>query len=143
MKINDRNKEELQDALLTFAKNHGISPVLISVDPYYPSVSLKQSRKIIINTNWHNESEIPFSIGHEIGHLMLDDRGVIYLKSFAGKCSEEKPADLYALKLIYDYSKNRGDYFEDPGTFMQCYGIPERMAEATKALFEHDKDLYF
>jgi len=29
-----------------------------------------------------------------------------------------------------------GDCFEDPGLFMQAYGIPNRVADATKEIFK-------
>lgn len=136
--INNQAKNELQESLLNYALDHNISFILVKASPHDPPLSFKEKRSICINTSWYKPEEVPFTIGHEIGHIMIGDQGFNYFDSFAGKCLEEKPADLYALKLIYDYSKSRGDYFSDPGIFMQSYGIPWRMAYATKTLFEYE-----
>ena len=129
---------ELIEYLLNYAFDYGIGYKLIRSDPYDPSLSLKKHRMIVINLNWHNKSELPFIIGHEIGHFMLGDDGIMYYSSFSGQNSEEKSADLYSLNLLYDYACKRGQYFEEPGQFIQMYGIPERMTEAAKDLFDNN-----
>ncbi|WFD52966.1 IrrE N-terminal-like domain-containing protein [Lactobacillus phage P185] len=93
---------------------------------------------MVINLNWHNQSELPFIIGHEIGHFILGDKGVLYYSSFSGQNSEEKSADLYSLNLLYNYACSRGQYFEEPGQFLSAYGIPFRMTDATKELFKRN-----
>ncbi len=55
---------------------------------------------------------------------------------FAGKNSEEKQADLYALRPLYEFSCLKEDDFEKPGAFVQAYGIPIRMMSAAKELFK-------
>ncbi len=131
---------ELIEYLLNYAFDHGIGYKLVHADPYDPSLSLKNHNLMVINLNWHNQSELPFIIGHEIGHFILGDKGILYYSSFAGQNSEEKSADLYSLNLLYDYACCRGQYFEEPGQFLSAYGIPSRMAKATKNLFEHNED---
>lgn len=131
---------DLIEYLLNYAFDHGIGYKLVHADPYDPSLSLKNHNLMVINLNWHNQSELPFIIGHEIGHFILGDKGILYYSSFAGQNSEEKSADLYALNLLYDYACSRGQYFEEPGQFLSAYGIPSRMAKATKNLFEHNED---
>lgn len=131
---------ELIEYLLNYAFDCGIGYKLVHADPYDPSLSLKKHNLMVINLNWHNQSELPFIIGHEIGHFILGDKGILYYSSFAGQNSEEKSADLYSLNLLYDYACDRGQYFEEPGQFIQMYGIPTRMTEATKNLFDHNKD---
>ncbi|GFO99732.1 hypothetical protein LHEH8_14880 [Lactobacillus helveticus] len=145
MEIINQNREDLIEYLLNYAFKHGISytlvqsepddPVnyafkhgisytLVQSEPDDPAISFKQERKMYINTNWRNSNEIPFIIGHEIGHLMLGDQGIMYYESFSGQNSEEHSADLYSLNLIYNYSAKKGDSFQEPGTFIQNYGIP-------------------
>ena len=97
-------KEELIEYLLNYAFKHGLSYILVRGEPYDPALSFKHKHKMIINTNWHNSNELPFIIGHEIGHLMLGDSGIAYWPSFSGQNSEEEEADLFSLKIIYDYS---------------------------------------
>ena len=129
---------DLIEYLLNYAFDHGIGYKLVHADPYDPSLSLKNHNLMVINLNWHNQSELPFIIGHEIGHFILGDKGILYYSSFAGQNSEEKSADLYSLNLLYDYACGRGQYFEEPGQFLSAYGIPTRMAEAAKDLFERN-----
>ena len=134
-------KEELIEYLLNYAFKHGLSYILVKGEPYDPALSFKNAHKMVINTNQHNPNELPFIIGHEIGHLMLGDSGIAYWPSFSRQNSEEEEADLFSLKIIYDYSCKNGDYIQEPGTSMQSYGTPERMATATKQLFKDNDDL--
>ena len=64
---------ELIEYLLNYAFDHGIGYKLVHADPYDPSLSLKKHNLMVINLNWHNQSELPFIIGHEIGHFILGD----------------------------------------------------------------------
>ena len=129
---------ELIEYLLNYAFDHEIGYKLVRADPYDPSLSLKKHNLMVINLNWHNQSELPFIIGHEIGHFILGDEGIMYYSSFSGQNSEEKSADLYSLNLLYDYACSRSQYFEEPGLFMSAYGIPSRMLEAVKELFNRN-----
>lgn len=133
----------LIEYLLNYAFKCGIGYKLIKSDSTDPSLSFKDRKIMIINTNWHNQVELPFIIGHEIGHLVLGDKGVMYYQSFAGQNSEEKAADLYSLNLLYDYACKNNQSFNEPGQFMQAYGIPERMTQATKDLFDKNNDLIY
>ena len=129
---------DLIEYLLNYAFDHEIGYKLVRADPYDPSLSLKKHNLMVINLNWHNQSELPFIIGHEIGHFILGDEGILYYSSFSGQNSEEKSADLYSLNLLYDYACSRGQYFEEPGLFVSAYGIPSRMLEAVKELFNRN-----
>ncbi|WP_297816697.1 ImmA/IrrE family metallo-endopeptidase [uncultured Lactobacillus sp.] len=132
----NNSKNDLITYLLNYAMKHGFSYTLVKADPRNPSVSFKDSKRMFINTNWINKDEIPFTIAHEIGHLMLGDQGIMYFSSFAGQNSEEKPADDFGLKLIYDYSCKMGDGFTEPIDFIQNYGIPHRMLNSAIKLFK-------
>lgn len=140
MEIINQNKEELIEYLINFADKHRIKCERINVNPAYHSVADKGRRIIFINMNWQRPAEIPFIIGHEIGHVLLtDDECEVRRKiTFAEKNAEEKPADLFSLKLIYDFSRKKGDSFSDPGLFMQAYSIPPELASAVKALFKNE-----
>lgn len=134
----EQNRQELIDWLLAYAKRHKIIVEFVWVNPTYHPFSLKDHRVAFINMNWHRQEEVPFSIGHEIGHIMLAS-GEIALnrnQTFVEHNSEEDPADIFSVKLIYDYSCKMGDCFEDPGLFMQSYGIPSRVIDITKELFK-------
>ena len=75
-------KEELIEYLLNYAFKHGLSYILVRAEPYDPALSFKHKHKMIINTNWQNSNELPFIIGHEIGHLMLGDSGIASSSEF-------------------------------------------------------------
>ena len=129
---------DLIEYLLNYAFDCEICYKLVHADPYDPSLSLKNHNLMVINLNWHNQSELPFIIGHEIGHFILGDKGILYYSSFAGQNSEEKSADLYSLNLLYEYACSRGQYVEEPGLLVSAYGIPSRMLEAVKELFNRN-----
>lgn len=88
---------DLIQFLFDFAFSQGFGVAQICKDEEYRSLADKTKDLIIINTNWKNKSELPFIIGHEIGHLMDGDVGLSY---YCGNAltSKEHHADLYSLK---------------------------------------------
>ena len=134
--------EDLIKYLLKYAFDHGISCALIRREQSYQSVALPDRKLIVINQNSKNKFELPFIIGHEIGHIM---NGNVNGAFYCGKPvnSEERLADLYSLNLIYGYASNQFDNFEEPVQFIQQYGIPDRMLDDAYRLFEKNNDLVF
>ena len=134
--------EDLVKYLLKYAFDHGISCALIRREQSYQSVALPDKKLIVINQNSKNKFELPFIIGHEIGHIM---NGNVNGAFYCGKPvnSEERLADLYSLDLIYGYASNQFDNFEEPVQFIQQYGIPDRMLDDAYRLFEKNNDLVF
>ena len=134
--------EDLIKYLLKYAFDHGISCALIRREQSYQSVALPDKKLIVINQNSKNKFELPFIIGHEIGHIM---NGNVNGAFYCGKPvnSEERLADLYSLNLIYGYASNQFDNFEEPVQFIQQYGIPDRMLNDAYRLFEKNNDLVF
>ena len=134
--------EDLIKYLLKYAFDHGISCALIQRKQSYQSVALPDKKLIVINQNSKNKFELPFIIGHEIGHIM---NGNVNGAFYCGKPvnSEERLADLYSLNLIYGYASNQFDNFEEPVQFIQQYGIPDRMLDDAYRLFEKNNDLVF
>ena len=136
------------DDLLTYLFKHAfenrISCALIWKDVNYQSVALPKKKLIVINQNCRNKYELPFIVGHEIGHIMNgdSDSGVAY---YCGSpfTSEERKADLYSLELIYDYAASQFSTFNEPGVFIEQYGIPYRMFDDTVKLYERRTDLLF
>ena len=134
--------EDLLKYLLKYAFDHGISCALIRREQSYQSVALPDKKLIVINQNSKNKFELPFIIGHEIGHIM---NGNVNGAFYCGKPvnSEERLADLYSLNLIYGYASNQFDTFEEPIQFIQQYGIPDRMLDDAYRLFKKNDDLVF
>lgn len=129
---------DLIQFLFDFAFAQGFGIAQISKDEEYRSLADKTRNLIIINTNWKNKAELPFIIGHEIGH----DVGLSY---YCGNAltSKERHADLYSLNLIFDYATRQYDCFDEPSTFMQAYGITVRMYSDVADLFRKHDDLLF
>ena len=134
--------EDLVKYLLKYAFDHGISCALIRREQSYQSVALPDKKLIVINQNSKNKFELPFIIGHEIGHIM---NGNVNGAFYCGKPvnSEERLADLYSLNLIYGYASNQFDNFEEPVQFIEQYGIPDRMLDDAYRLFKKNDDLVF
>ncbi|KJY56708.1 hypothetical protein [Lactobacillus melliventris] len=134
--------EDLVKYLLKYAFDHGISCALIRREQTYQSVALPDKKLIVINQNSKNKFELPFIIGHEIGHIM---NGNVNGAFYCGKSinSEERLADLYSLNLIYGYASNQFDTFEEPIQFIYEYGIPIRMLNDTIELYKKKSNLYF
>lgn len=134
------------DDILAYLFKHAfenkISCALIWKDVNYQSVALPDKKIIVINQNCKNKNELPFIVGHEIGHIMNGDSNAAF---YCGKPvnSEERLADLYSLNLIYDYASNQYDCFEEPVQFVQQYGIPIRMLDDACKLFKRNDDLIF
>ena len=134
--------EDLIKYLLKYAFDHGISCALIRREQSYQSVALPDKKLIVINQNSKNKFELPFIIGHEIGHIM---NGNVNGAFYCGKPvnSEERLADLYSLNLIYGYASNQFDTFEEPIQFIYEYGIPIRMLNDTVELYKKKSNLCF
>lgn len=62
--------------LYSYAFKHKIGVLQIFTKPEYSSLSDKSKRLIIINVNWKNKKELPFIIGHEIGHILAGEPGL-------------------------------------------------------------------
>lgn len=108
-----------------------------------PSITMKSKREIGINLNWHNHSpEVPFTIAHEIGHVMIDspDMKQFDCIGYGTQIEEESPADVFALHLVYKYSCLQEDGFYDPLSFLKAYGIPLRMIHAAYDMFAEENN---
>nr|WP_280926576.1 M48 family metalloprotease [Lactobacillus sp. ESL0701] len=138
----DNYVNDLIQYLFDFAFNQDIGYLLVPADEDYSSFANKTKKLIIINTNWKNKAELPFIIGHEIGHLIDGDQGI---SRYCGTSltSKERHADLYSLNLIFDYATKQYDCYEEPSQFMQAYGIPTRMYNDVVNLFRNNDDLLF
>ena len=137
-----RDVSDLIAWLYSYAFKHRIGVFQLITKPEYSSLADKSKRLIIINTNWKNKKELPFVIGHEIGHIMAGDPGLSY---YCGTTltPNERRADLFSLNLIFDYAARQYDCFDEPGIFMSQFGIPYRMKDDTYKLFKNNKDLLF
>ncbi|MBA1392968.1 hypothetical protein EQ500_03650 [Lactobacillus sp. XV13L] len=130
--------------MLDFASQHHIRVRGVHAEPAETGVAFLKNRKISVNYDMKNSNEFDFVLGHEIGHIMNgdSDNGVAY---YCGNplTSEERKADLYSLNLIFDYAAQQFNTFNEPGVFMEQYGIPYRMFDDTVKLYKRRNDLLF
>lgn len=144
MMVDNTDREnQLIEYLLNYAYEHNIGYVLFQADPHYPSITMKSKREIRINLNWHNHSpEVPFTIAHEIGHVMIDspDMKQFDCIGYGTQIEEESPADVFALHLLYKYSCLQEDGFYDPLSFLKAYGIPLRMIHEAYDMFAEENN---
>ena len=120
--------------LYNYAFKHKIGVLQIFTKPEYSSLSDKSKQLIIININWKNKKELPFIIGHEIGHILAGEPG---LSNYCGTplTPNERRADLFSLNLIFNYASKQYDCFDEPIQFIEQYGIPYRMLADTCLLY--------
>lgn len=89
---------------------------------------------MIINTNVSNKYELPFIIGHEIGHLMNHD-DVVDCYAPTVTYYFEREADKFSLGLIFNYALQQGNMIREPQLFIHQFGIPQRMLNQAMKLF--------
>lgn len=129
----------LVDYLLQYAFEHGIGCDIEPLDTNTPPRAVIEYSLIIINSNWHKKEEIPFTIGHEIGHIMNGD--IIFdCQSPSIYYPLERNADRYSVDLIFNYSLKFENPLREPGIFIEQYGIPYRMLDYTKDIFRKNKE---
>lgn len=125
-----------------FAFKHNIGVLQINTKKEYNSLADTSKNLIIINTNWKNKKELPFIIGHEIGHLIDGESGLSYYCG-TSLTSNERHADLFSLNMIFEYACLQYDSFNEPNQFIQSYGIPIRMLDDATELFKKNKTIVF
>lgn len=131
----------LLDYLYKLIYDNGFGLEICQLSPDFPSRYIPEYKLIIINSNWHNRKELPFTVGHELGHAINGDDGIMYYSNSArGSLKAEAGANLYSLKLLFNYSKKQGQFFSEPQEFIQAYSIPQDMFEQTKQLFKDDSE---
>lgn len=106
-------------------------------------MSFHETNRKVINMSWYNPVELPFIIGHEIGHLIHGDLGDNGYGYSSVKGSQEREADNFSLKLLFNYSIKNADYFDEPYEFIEQYGISIRMLDTAVNLFQKYNDLTF
>ncbi|WP_390404471.1 ImmA/IrrE family metallo-endopeptidase [Lacticaseibacillus jixiensis] len=79
---------------------------------------------MLINMNWHNQQQVPYSIAHEIGHVQNGDAGVLY--STPMKSRLESSADRFEVGLLVPiYHENIDREFVNTRRFMDSLHIPD------------------
>lgn len=115
--------------LANYAFDHGIG-VTMSTDlsPDCPSFALANPKNIVINLNWCPRAEIPFSMAHEIGHVINGDNGHYQLTSVAHSKAEHD-ANLVAFQILREWAESHDVDVSEPYLFMSCFAIPGKLSD--------------
>jgi hypothetical protein len=95
------NYLDLIEYLQKYAEENNIVCIWCDTCPDYIPCSSTDDLVIFMNINWKYPMQIPFALGHEVGHIIHGDYHS-YEKSIQAKRQEEA-ADLYSLGLISGY----------------------------------------
>ena len=109
--------------VMNYAFDHEIGVIYDSTLPAYaPPVSFVKRRLVVMNGNFR-ESEQPFALAHEIGHVMLEHYR-FHCNAPVVKYKQEKEADDYATDLLWKYAEDNNINYVD---FLATYRVPDRM----------------
>lgn len=125
-----KQKEEARNNvikwLMNYAFDHRIGIVFsYTAESDDPSESFPEFSTAVINANYKNIDEIPFIIGHEIGHLMLNHSKKKFYASPANRIRMERAANEFSLDLLTEYCDLHEIYFYNALTFAEAFGIPK------------------
>ena len=124
---NQQNYNNLINWLMNYCFDHDIGACLTNELP--DAIGGKSyvipADLVVVNNNWHNELEIPFIIGHELGHLMLGHKRKEFDESPTKRILMERAANEYSLYLLTEYCDLHEIYFYDKYTFAHAFGIPK------------------
>lgn len=116
---------DLLQWLTNFALDHDIGVIFTPYfEPTTPSQSNGDYRVVVINSNWHNQNEVPFCFAHEIGHVLNHDSGVNNYSSPSVSSKEEYQANLKAIQLLLLYCKINDIHFQSSIEFCRQFGVP-------------------
>lgn len=117
------------DDLITFLINYGFdrgisSTLTEELPPDFPSSASSKYQKVLINMNWRNKWEVPFSFAHELGHLINHDKGINYYHSPTVHMKSEFEANKTAIDILINYCQKNELQFDNSVKFCEVFGIP-------------------
>lgn len=132
----DDQLDDLIDWLYKKAKSFEIK-VLIGYnwDSDWPSQADTQNKIIFYNPNWLPKNERPFTLAHEIGHVIAQSPNYNTLNSRCFNQKIESEANLIAIQLILEYIKLNDLSFETEEQIAETFAIPDSMiSDLNKAI---------
>lgn len=124
---NQENYNNLLKWLMNYALAHHIGVSFThELPPYAPPTSFSKPGKLILmNGNWKPMTEIPYSLAHEIGHVMLECPEYYHL-ALNGKIKGEYTANRFAIDLLKEYCLENDYYYSTTYSFALSFCIPHR-----------------
>ena len=126
--------EEIVNWLLSYAYDHGIGVVVFHRAPNIPSMASKPDNMIAINMSWEPKSEIPFSIAHEIGHIISGDNGH-FLPTKAAQTQAERRANRQAVKILMEWADTHDVEIDTSQRFAECFSVPSTLSDCINEEF--------
>lgn len=101
--------DEVIDWLLAYCRHHGITVVTCCEWPHdWPSQANPKERLVLYNPNWQPVNERPFTLAHEIGHI-IDQDPPAYACEYVSVCEKyESSGNRTAISLLLRYSRTHG-----------------------------------
>ena len=117
--------DNLISYLVNYGFDRGISTTLTEkLPPHFPSSASSKYQKVLINMNWYNQWEVPFSLAHELGHLINHDQGINYYHSETVHTKIEYQANCTAIDILLKYCHENDIAITNPVTFCEKFGVP-------------------
>lgn len=129
-------RDELIQFLYDYTYQHYIG---LDYGPYKPtlhSCAIPEQRRIIVNSNWENQNEVPFSFAHEIGHIMNGDTGIRYYDSGTINSKSEYHANIFGIKLLLSFCNEHDIHFTNPVKFCEHFGVPFKLDYIVATMME-------
>lgn len=129
-------RDELIQFLYDYTYQHDIG---LDYGPYKPtlhSCAIPEQRRIIVNSNWENQNEVPFSFAHEIGHIMNGDTGIRYYDSGTINSKSEYHANVFGIKLLLSFCNEHDIHFTNPVKFCEHFGVPFKLDYIVATMME-------
>lgn len=129
--------EDLIEWLANYSFDHNIGYILTHLlSPSTPSTSYGNERLVIINMNWANANEIPFSFAHEIGHILNGDKGKNSFSAETVNTKSEYEANITGIKLLISYCKSNDMIFTNAIKFCEAFSIPANLEYVVSLLLK-------
>lgn len=113
----------VSDYVKTYAVKHKIH---VFKQVKYPTCSDVKGRIVLINVSEIPEKIMPFSIAHEMGHIIHKDNGKLYNSAPCNGALFEESATVFAIQMLYSYCKDYQVSFDNASDFMKKLGIPQQ-----------------
>ena len=124
--------DELIRWLLNYAFDKGINYIITDqLNEDVPSCAIPNKSTIIINSKYGKPTKLPFTIAHEIGHVLNGEADVLYFSGFNNHSKIEMRANRQAIKLLLEYC-NCHDLSFEPVQFLENFGIPATFEDLVK-----------
>lgn len=132
--------DSILEYLMNYALDNGIGIQLSSeFKSTTPAGCNTQTKMVVVNTNWHNQQQVPFTMAHEIAHIINGDvqNTPLYFSTAVSKSSIEYEANKTACKILIPiYLEKMEEHGISILHFMDIFQIPAHLTDMVSNVFE-------